>query len=400
MPLSDIAIRRVKPGARPQKLFDGGGLFLMVATNGGRYWRWKYRFAGKEKLLALGVYPEVPLALARQRRDDSRRLLAQGIDPGQHKKAATAARAQLGANTFEVIAREWLATRDWVPGYSVKVAAWFDNDVFPWIGGRPAAELEAPELLAVARRVEKRGAIESAHRIMQNCGQVMRYAVATGRASRNPVADLRGALQPAPERHLPAVTDPRELGPMLRAIDGYTGSFVTRAAFALAPVLFARPGELRMMEWPELDLAASTWDIPAARMKMGIAHMVPLPRQAVTILQELQPLTGRGRYVFPGARSRDRPMSENTINAALRRLGYEVGTATGHGFRATARTILDEVLGFRPDIIEHQLAHAVKDPNGRAYNRTTHLQERVRMMQRWADYLDELRANSAATANA
>lgn len=392
MPLSDLSIRRAKPAERPQKLSDGRGLYLLVTPSGGRYWRFKYRHLGKEKLLALGVYPDVPLSLARMRRDQARQLVAQGIDPSQQKKAAAAARAELGANTFEVIAREWLAKRDWVAGYRVKVEAWLDNDVFPWVGSRPAAELEAPDFLAVARRIEKRGAFESAHRIMQNCGQVMRYAIATGRATRNPVADLRGALTPAPEQHHPAITDPRELGPLLLAIDGYSGSPITRCALALAPLLFVRPGELRLATWNEFDLDAKQWLIPAARMKMRVAHLVPLSSQALAVLTELHPLTGRGEYVFPGARSAKRPMSENTVNAALRRLGYEVGTMTGHGFRATARTILDEVLGFRPDIIEHQLAHAVRDPNGRAYNRTTHLPERIRMMQAWADYLDGLRA--------
>ncbi len=390
MPLSDLAIRRAKPADRKQKLSDGGGMYLLVAPNGGRYWRLKYRVGGKEKVLALGTYPDVPLAAARQRRDEARHLLAQGIDPGQQKKAAAAARAELGANTFEVIAREWLGKRDWVDGYRVKVVAWFDNDVFPWIGSRAATELEAPDFLSVARRVEKRGAFESAHRIMQNCGQVMRYAIATGRATRNPVADLRGALTPAPEQHHAAITDPRELGPLLAAIQGYSGSIVTRCALALLPLVFVRPGELRMAEWKEFDLEAARWEIPAARMKMKIAHVVPLAREAVSILRDLQPLTGQGQYVFPSARSAKRPMSNNVINAAFRRMGYEVGTVTGNGFRATARTILDEVLGFRPDIIEHQLAHAVRDPNGRAYNRTSHLQERTRMMQVWADYLEAL----------
>ncbi len=347
MPLTDLAIRRAKPADRPQKLSDGGGLYLMVAVNGGRYWRWKYRFAGKEKLLAVGVYPEVP----------------------------------------------------WVDGYRVKVVGWFTNDVFPYIGARPAAELDAPEFLAVARRIEKRGAFESAHRIMQNCGQVMRYAIATGRASRNPVADLRGALKPTPERHLPAVTDPDELGPLLRAMDGYKSSHVTRCALVLAPLLFVRPGELRQAEWSEFDIEAARWNIPAEKMKMRQPHVVPLSRQALTVLADLQRLTGAGRYLFPSTRTKLRPMSDNAVNAALRRMGYEVGTVTGHGFRATARTILDEILGFRPDIIEHQLAHSVKDPNGRAYNRTTHLTERVRMMQRWADYLNDLRAGAGRNSN-
>ncbi len=394
-PLTDLAIRRAKPAAKTQRLYDSDGLYLELSPKGGRWFRLKYRFDGKEKRLAIGVYPDVPLALARQRRDDARQLLAQGVDPGEHKKAAAVARAVLGANTFEVIANEWLEKRNWVDGYRVKVVGWFSNDVFPYIGARPAAELDAPEFLAMARRIEKRGAFESAHRIMQNCSQVMRYAIATGRASRNPVADLRGALKPTPKRHLPAVTDPDELGPLLRAMDGYKGSHVTRCALVLAPLLFVRPGELRQAEWSEFDIKAARWNIPADKMKMRQPHVVPLSRQALIVLADLQQLTGAGRYLFPSTRTKLRPMSDNAVNAALRRMGYEVGTVTGHGFRATARTILDEVLGFRPDIIEHQLAHAVKDPNGRAYNRTTHLAERVRMMQRWADYLDDLRSRAA-----
>lgn len=390
-PLTDMAIRKAKPTSRTQKLFDGGGLYMEISPKDGRWWRLKYRFDGKEKRLALGVYPDVPLALARQRREDARQLLARGVDPGEHKKAAAAARAELGANTFEVVAREWLTKRDWVDSYRVKVAAWLDNDVFPWIGSRPAAELEATDFLAVARRVEGRGAIESAHRIMQNCGQVMRYAIATGRAKRNPVADLRGALASPPDNSFAAVTDPDELAPLLRAMHGYSGTMVVRCALQMAPMVFLRPGELRQAEWSEFDMEAKTWTIPAARMKMRRPHLVPLSSQALAVLEEIRPLTGRGRYVFPSARSRDRPMSENAVTAALRRMGYETGTVTGHGFRATARTILDEVLGFRPDIIEHQLAHEVRDPNGRSYNRTSHLPERKKMMQEWANYLDKLR---------
>lgn len=394
-PLTDMAIRKAKPTSRTQKLFDGGGLYMEISPKDGRWWRLKYRFDGKEKRLALGVYPDVPLALARQRREDARQLLARGVDPGEHKKAAAAARAELGTNTFEVVAREWLTKRDWVDSYRVKVAAWLDNDVFPWIGSRPAAELEATDFLAVARRVEGRGAIESAHRIMQNCGQVMRYAIATGRAKRNPVADLRGALASPPDNSFAAVTDPDELAPLLRAMHSYSGTMVVRCALQMAPMVFLRPGELRQAEWAEFDLDGKTWTIPASRMKMRRPHLVPLSEQVLAVLEEIKPLTGRGRYVFPSARSRERPMSENAVTAALRRMGYETGTVTGHGFRATARTILDEVLGFRPDIIEHQLAHEVRDPNGRSYNRTSHLPERRKMMQEWADYLDKLRTQPA-----
>lgn len=274
------------------------------------------------------------------------------------------------------------------------------NDVYPWIGSRPIGELTAPDLLRVARRIEARGAIESAHRIMQNCGQIMRYAIATGRAERNPVADLRGALAPAPERNHAAVVDPVELGGLLRAMHAYHGSLVVQSALKLAPLVFVRPGELRQATWAEIDLDGALWSIPATRMKMRQAHVVPLASQAVEVLRELHKLTGRGTYVFPGARSNKRPMSEVAVLSALRIMGFDKNTATGHGFRASARTLLDEVLGFRPDIVEHQLAHAVKDPNGRAYNRTTHLVERTRMMQEWADYLDVLRVGNVVPIRA
>ena len=394
MRLTDTAVRKAKPTDKTQRLFDGGGLYLEITPAGGKRWRQKYRFAGKEKLLAHGTYPDVSLAEARERREKARKLLANGVDPGQHRQAEKAAGAERAGNSFEVVAREWLTKRDWVPNYTAKVTAWLENDVFPYIGGRPVAELTAPEFLRVGRRIEDRGAIESAHRVLQNCGQVMRYAIATGRADRNPVADLKGALAPTPEKHHAAIVDPEGIGALLRAIDGYKGSHVTRCALQLAPLLFVRPGELRQAEWTEIDLEAAEWNIPASKMKMRQPHLVPLSRQAIAILEELQPLTSRSQYVFPGGRSSKRPMSENALTAALRRMGYEQGTMTVHGFRAMARTILDEVLHYRPDYIEHQLAHAVKDPNGRAYNRTSHLPERRKMMQAWADYLDRRRADT------
>ena len=405
MPLSDTAIRKAKPQAKAFKLFDGGGLYVEVTPSGGKWWRWKYRrpVTGKENRLSFGTYPDVGLADARDKRDAARKLLAAGTDPGESRKAERIAGAERAANSFEVVAREWLAKRDWVPDYLSKVTGWMENDVFPWIGGRPVAELSAPEFLQVARRIEERGAIESAHRILRICGQVMRYAIATGRATRNPVADLQGALPQAPTRHHAAITDTKAIGGLLRAMDGYSGTFPVRCALKLAPMLFVRPGELRMAEWSEFDLDAAQWNIPAERMKMREPHLVPLSSQAVAILRELHPLTGRGQFVFPSARSPKRPMSNNAVNAALRRMGFTtekvgedgkrhaVSTMTGHGFRAMARTVLDETLGFRADYIEHQLAHAVRDPNGRAYNRTAHLSERRKMMQAWADYLDNLR---------
>ena len=391
MPLTDAAIRRAKPADKPKKLADGGGLFLLITVAGAKSWRWKYRVSGKEKLLTLGLYPDVSLAKAREAREDARRLLASGVDPSEHRKAATASRAVADGESFEVIAREWLAGRPWVPAYGKKVIAWFEKDVFPYIGARRAGDLKASDFLQVARRMEARAAFESAHRVMQNCGQVMRYAVATDRAERNPLADLRGALVPAPEKNHAAIVDPVQLGGLLRALHAYHGTPVVQAALKLAPMVFVRPGELRQAEWTEVDLDAAVWSIPAARMKMRQAHIVPLAHQAVEVLRELQPITGHGQYVFAGGRTDKRPMSEVAVLAALRVMGFDKDTVTGHGFRATARTLLDEVLGYRPDIIEHQLAHAVKDPNGRAYNRTTHLVERTRMMQKWADYLDILK---------
>lgn len=398
-PLTDTAIRKAKPGPKPTKLRDGGGLYVQLNPDGSRWWRWDYRrpVTGKRNTLSLGTYPEVSLADARGRQAEARRLLASGIDPGEHRKAAKVAGVEKAANSFEVVTREWLGKQKWVESYRCKVVAWMDDDVFPWIGGRPVAELAAPDFLRVARRIEERGAIESAHRIMQNCGQVMRYAVATGRADRNPVADLRGALAPPMERHHAAITDPRELGGLLRAIDGYAGDASTRAALRLAPLVFVRPGELRHAEWSEIDLDAGEWNIPAHKMKMREPHLVPLSSQAVAILRDLQPLTGHRQYVFPGGRSPKRPLSDNALTAALRRMGFDKETMTAHGFRATARTLLDEVLGWRPDLIEHQLAHAVRDPNGRAYNRTSHLAERRKMMQAWADYLDALEADTGST---
>ena len=402
MALTDTALRKLKSPVRPIKMADGGGLYLLVKPTGAKWWRLDYRrpVTSKRNTLSLGTYPDVGLALARERRDESRKLLAQGIDPGVSRKAEKAAGEERASNSFEVVAREWLAKQTWVPTYMSKVAAWMANDVFPYIGGRPIAELSAPEFLRVARRIEERGAIESAHRIMQNCGQVMRYAIATGRAERNPVSDLKGALSQPAGKNFAALVEPKQVGALLRAIDGYDGTPAVRAALKLAPLVFVRPGELRQAEWAEFDLdtvdankkPVAVWNIPASRMKMRQPHMVPLSPQAVAVLRELQPLTGRGRFVFPGGRSPKRPMSNNAVNAGLRRMGFDSDTMTGHGFRAMARTILDEVLGFRPDWIEHQLAHAVRDPNGRAYNRTAHLTERRKMMSRWADYLDGLKA--------
>ena len=392
MPLSDTTIRKTKPADKPRKLADGAGLYLLLNPNGSRWWRFKYRRLGKEKLLSLGTYPDTGLADAREKRDAARKLLASGIDPSEHRKATKAAGLERQANSFEVVAREWHTKQatTWVEDHASRILARLENDVFPWVGSRPVAEVSAKELLAVVNRVASRGAVESAHRVLQNCGQVLRFAVATGRAERNPAADLKGALPPVKETHRAAITEPGAIGALLRAIADYQGSIVTKCALKLAPLVFVRPGELRQAEWAEFDLDAAEWNIPAARMKMRQPHLVPLAPQAIAILSELHALTGRGRYLFPGYRSRNRPMSNNAVNAALRRMGFAKDEMSGHGFRAMARTVLDEVLHFRPDYIEHQLAHAVRDPNGRAYNRTAHLPERRKMMRGWADYLDVL----------
>jgi integrase len=394
MPLTDTAIRNTKPSAKPAKLFDERGLFLIVTPTGGRWWRFRYKFDDKEKLLSLGVYPDVGLKDARQRRDESRKLLADGIDPGENRKAMKAVKQDRAANSFEVITREWYGKHapNWADHHGVRIIRRFERDIFPWIGGRPIADVTAPELLAVMRRIENRGALETAHRALGNCGQVFRYAIATGRATRDPSGDLRGALPPVKGEHFAAVTEPIQAAELLRTLDGYQGTLTVACALRLAPLVFVRPGELRNAEWADVNLDAAEWRYHVT--KTDSDHIVPLATQAVATLRELHALTGTGRYVFPGARSNGRPMSDNAILAAMRRMGIGKDEMSGHGFRAMARTILDEVLGVRPDLIEHQLAHAVKDPNGRAYNRTAHLVERRKMMQLWADYLDKLKAGA------
>ncbi len=395
IPLSDMKVQKAKSKDKPISLFDGGGLYLLITPSGGKLWRFKYRFNNKEKKLAFGSYPEISLQDARQKREDARRLLANNVDPDAVRKAQKQAKTE-ETETFEVIAREWHTkfTPTWTPGHANTIMCRLERDLFPWIGKHPINQIKAPQLLTVLRRVESRGALESAHRIRTIAGQVFRYAVATGRAERDPAADLKGALPQPGEKHHAAITEPKEVAPLLRTLDDYQGHFVVKCALRLAPMFFVRPGELRNAEWSEIDLDEAVWNIPAHKMKMKQAHIVPLCRQAVEILTQLIELTGASRYVFPSGRSFARPMSNNAVNAALRRMGYDKETMTGHGFRALARTILDEVLHIRPDYIEHQLAHAVRDPNGRAYNRTAHLNERRKMMQTWADYLDGLKAGA------
>lgn len=395
MALTDTFVRSVKPGRLAgEKHTDGAGMYLLVKETG-KYWRMNYRFLGKRKTLALGVYPEVSLATARKRRDEARKLLAEGIDPSQAKRDDRNARAAAAEQTFEAVANQWLlkiaptrsaSTQD-------KVKGWLDKNVFPAIGKKPIANIKPRDVLAAVQKMEARGAVESAHRVKQVCGQIFRFAVALDLVERDITADLRGALAPTVKGNFAAITEPKQVGALMRAIYDYQGFPAAVAALKLAPLLFVRPGELRAAEWAEIDLDVAEWRIPAAKMKMKVEHLVPLSTQAVGILRSLHPITGDGQYVFPSLRSKA-CMSENTINAALRYMGYGKETMTGHGFRAMARTILDEVLGERPDLIEHQLAHTVRDPLGRAYNRTSHLPARREMMQRWADYLDKLRAGA------
>jgi integrase len=390
--LSDIAVRNAKAAAKPYRLADEKGLYLEVVPSGGKLWRMKYRFSGKEKRLALGVYPTVTLRDAREKRDAARKLLANAIDPSVERRIQKASRIERAANSFETVAREWFAKRspNMADSHSSRVLRALERDVFPWLGTRPVAEVTAPELLLILRRVEGRGAAETAQRLRQICGQVFRYAIATGRAERDPAADLKGAIIVPRGGRFPAITEPKALGALLHTLWGYQGTFVVRSALRLAPYTFVRPGELRKAEWRELDLDGALWKIPGPRMKGRVEHLVPLSRQAVEVLRELQPLTGSGRLVFPSVRSAERAMSDNTVLAALRRLGVDKSEMVGHGFRAAASTLLNEQ-GWNRDAIERQLAHNERDPVRAAYHRADYLAERRRMMQAWADYLDGLR---------
>ena len=358
---------------------------------GGKWWRFKYRFGGKEGGLSLGTYPDVSLKDARERRDDARKLIANGINPGMHRQIERDRKVEATGNSFEAIAREWYAkyASTWAASHGEKIIRRMERDIFPRIGSRPVSEVTAPELLSALRKVEARGAVETAHRALQNCGQIFRYAVATGRAELDPSGDLRGALPPMKQKHHASLTEPVAIGELLRAMAGYSGSLVTRCALQLAPLVFVRPGELRRAEWVEIDLDTAEWRIPAEKMKSRALHIVPLSIQAVAILRELEPLTGRERYVFPSGRGPSRCMSENGVLSALRRMGYSGEQMTGHGFRSMASTLLNEQ-GWSRDAIERQLAHGERDKVRAAYNYAEHLPERRKMMQAWADYLGSL----------
>lgn len=395
MPLTDLEVRLAAPREKTYRISDGRGMYLEVAPTGGKYWRLKYRFNTREKRLALGVYPDVTLAHARRKRDEARAMLADGIDPSQAKKEKKRLAQLSSANTFKVVALDWFERQAprWTDSHSEKIMGRLMKDAFPLLGPRPIAEITAPEVLEVLRRAELRGANDTAHRLHQTCGQIFRYAVATGRAMRDVSVDLRGALRPNTHTHFAALTDPDKVGEMLRALDGFTGTSVVGAALRLAPLLFVRPGELRQAEWSQFDLDRREWRYIVSKTKTE--HLVPLATQVVGILRELHVLTGKWRFVFPG-RDRRKPMSAAAINAALQRLGFDTKTEiTGHGFRAMARTILHERLRFPAEVIEHQLAHRVPDMLGTAYNRTRFLDDRVKMMQAWADYVDRLKAGTS-----
>jgi integrase len=391
--LTELALKAAKPKEKIYKLADGRGLYIEINPTGSMYWRMKYRYAGKEKRISLGVYPEVSLKNARIALLKAREQLANGVDPSELRKVRKAAQISSATNSFQAVGEEWFSKQKpiWAEKHWTKVQWMLEKNLYPWLGQRPISEITAPELLAVLRRIESRGAIETAKRTKQVAGQVFRFAVATGRTERDPSQDLKDALAASVKKHLAAITEPKAVGPFLCALDAYQGTPIIRAALQMAPLTFVRPGELRNAQWSEINFDTAEWRIPAERMKARQPHIVPLSRQALEVLQELHLITGRGVYLFPSPRSPRRPMSDNAVLSAMRRMGVGKEEMCGHGFRAMARTILDEILNYRVDWIEHQLAHAVKDANGRAYNRTSHLEGRRKMMQGWADYLDTLR---------
>ncbi len=390
MSLTNISIQSATPSEKPYKLTDGKGLYLLVNKTG-KYFRWDYRFAGKRKTMALGVYTDTSLKQAREDHEDGRRLLTNGIDPMEERKRVNQQEYISKSNSFEFVARDWFSKKKpgWTEKHSQTVISRLENNVFPIIGKESINEIPPPRLLEVLRIIEERGAIETAHRVKQICGQIFRYAIAIGRAERDPSADLKGALTSVRSKHMAAITEPSKVGELLRAILGYQGNIITRCALRLAPLVFVRPGELRHAEWDEVNFEKSEWKIPAVKMKMRLAHMVPLSEQAVRVLEEIKPFTRNGVYVFPSLRTGSRPMSNNTVNAALRRLGFSKEEMTGHGFRSMASTLLHEN-GWRSDLIERQLAHVEGNSVKAAYNHAQHLPERREMMQWWANYLDEL----------
>jgi integrase len=395
MKLTTLAIKGAKPKDKKYRLPDGNGLYLEITPSGGKLWRMKYRFAGKEKLLSFGGFPTISLKDARQFKDEAKKLLANDIDPGEAKKAVKQKQLDRVKNSFESVAREWVDKNKakWSDGNTKRVTARLEQHIIPYIGKQGISTITPADLLSAMQRIEKTGTIYTAHKTLQNCGQVFRYAMATARTNTDPTTALKGALPPVKPSHHASITEPKKIGALLRAINGYEGNFITQCALKLAPLVIVRPGELRHAEWQEIDLNKAEWRIPAEKMKMKSVHIVPLSKQAVEILGDIHTVTGHGKYIFPGVRSSDRPMSENTINASLRRMGYTKEEMTGHGFRSMASTLLNEQ-GWHWDAIERQLAHAERNSIRAAYNYAEHMPERIKMMQHYADYLDGL-ANGA-----
>lgn len=394
MPLTDLKIRTVKPLTKTTRLFDGHGLYLEVTPKGNKWWRLKYRFGGKEKRISMGVYPLVSLKDARNKTFEARKQLDSGIDPSAARKAEKNKQSPVVTDSFESVARSWFAkfSPSWSANHGTRILRRFERDIFPWLGNESITSIEPPDLLKVLQRIENRGALETAHRALQNCSKVYRYAIASGLTKENITDNLRDAIPPPKKKHFASITDPKKVGALLRSINGYEGTQVTKYALQLAPLFFVRPNELRHAEWTEFDFDSAEWHIPAEKMKLNRKHIIPLSTQALIHLNELHKLTGQGKYLFPSVRSPDRPMSDNTINAALRRLGYTSDEITGHGFRSTASTLLNEN-GWNFDHIERQLAHAEKNGVRGAYNHADYLDERRLMMQRWSDYLYGLAAN-------
>ena len=388
MALTNTTIRNLKPQQKPFKKADSKGLYVEIPPKQSKRWRFRYRFDGRENRLSLGIYPDVTLKEARRKRDELRTLATQGINPGEERKAHKASMESKKANTLEAVAKEWIAKHSprWSSANTKKITSIFEKNIFPWIGQKTMTNITVQDLLETLKKIDERGASHTAHRALSDCNRVFRYGVVTGRVANNPCDNLQGALAPIKRGHFAAKTEPKELGPLLRMFDDYQGSPTVRCALKMAPLVFVRPGELRHMKWKDIDFEKKEWRYQVTKTKTE--HIVPLARQTLEILQKIRPLTQKGTYVFHSDRSSERPLSDNALLAALRRMGIGKDELSIHGFRATARTILDEVLEFRPEYIEHQLAHCVKDPLGRAYNRTKHLEKRRVMMQKWADYLD------------
>lgn len=393
MPLTDAKIKAAKPKDKEYTINDGEGLSLVITPNGRKWWRFRYQMNGKRTMLSLGVYPYISLLDARLRRGDLKTLISKGHDPSSKRKEDM--RRTSGSEEFEAVCREWFGKQvksGWSERHAKTTLERMEKNIFPFIGKCPVADLGVEDMLGVVQRCERRGAVETARRIRQIMSQVFRYAVAAGRADRDPAADIKSAIPPARKvKHHASITDPKRIGPLLRAIDAFSGTFVVHCALRLSPLVFVRPGELRQATWEEIDLVAGEWRIPAERMKGGSPHIVPLSEQAVEILREVHGLTGPSGYVFPSIRTAARPMSENTLNVALRRIGYDKTEMTAHGFRSMASTLLNEH-GWHKDAIERQLAHTPRDKVRASYNYAEHLPERKRMMQAWADYLDSLKA--------